>query len=200
MTSKALKLLLKVQAKSAGRFIGIYALVIVILLILTTFVDPQDTSWIPTTTIYAPKIYILVMGIVYPLIATKLYVSQGLTRNQFFWAYTGAMSILSLFLLIPILASELYAGNLSLIPAMTHYIQLPLFFLIGWTAIVGFQMRKWYTSMCWLLGAIVLLNCLSALPQWFALSEISTLGVNVSLVVVALIVLPRVISRIPIKS
>ena len=97
MTKKALKLLLSIQAKSTCWFVGIYALVMAILLIVFSFVTIDDTSWIPISIMYSPKIYLLVMGIVYPLIVTKLFVSQGLTRKQFFWAYTGAISIISFF-------------------------------------------------------------------------------------------------------
>lgn len=200
MTAKALKILLKVQAKGTSWFVGIYTLVVVIIMILSLFADESDTSWILITNVYAPKIYLLVIGIVYPLIATKLYVSQGLTRKQFFWAYTGAISIISLFLLIPILASELYSSNLSPLLALTHYLQLPLFFLIGWMATIGFQMGKWNTSTFWLLSAIVIFQCLSSLPEFFSLSDIAVLGLVVGLLAILLLILPRAITKIPIKS
>jgi hypothetical protein len=66
MTKKALKLLLSIQAKSTCWFIGIYALIMAILHIVFYFVPIDDTSWIPISIVYAPKIYLLVIGIVYP--------------------------------------------------------------------------------------------------------------------------------------
>lgn len=200
MTKKALKLLLSIQAKATCWFICIYALVMAILLIIFSFVPVDDTSWIPISIMYAPKIYLLVMGIVYPLVATKLFVSQGLTRKQFFLAYTGAISIISLFLLIPILASVIYYDSISLPSAITHYLQMPLFFLIGWTSVIGFQMRQWYTSILGILGAIAMFHTITTIPGILALSDIAVLGSVVSLLVVAILILPRIISQIPLKS
>ena len=77
MTKKAFKLLLSIQAKSTCWFVGIYALVLAILLVVFSYVTIDDTSWIPISIIYSPKIYLLVMGIVYPLLITKLFVSRG---------------------------------------------------------------------------------------------------------------------------
>jgi hypothetical protein len=200
MTKKALKLLLSIQAKATCWFIGIYALVMAILLILFSFVTIDDTSWIPTSIIYSPKIYLLVMGIVYPLVATKLYVSQGLTRKQFFWAYTGAISILSLVLLIPILASVIYYESISLPSAIIHYLQMPLFFLIGWASVVGFQMRKWFTAMLGILGAMVMFHTITTIPRILALSDMAVLGSVLLLLAALLLILPRIISQIPLKS
>ena len=200
MTKKALKLLVKIQAKGTWWFIGIYALVMAILLIIFSFVEIDDTSWIPITIMYAPKIYVLVMGIVYPLLATKLYVSQGLTRKQFFWAYTGAISIISLFLLIPVLTSAFYYDSISLPSAITHYLQMPLFFLIGWTSVVGFQMKKWNTTILGLLGAIAMFHSITTIPGILALSDMAELGLVLLLIAALLLILPRIISQIPLKS
>lgn len=201
MTKKALKLLLSIQAKGTCWFIGIYALIMVILLIVFSYVTIDDTSWIPISIIYSPKIYLLVMGIVYPLVSTKLYVSQGLTRKQFFWAYTGAISIISLFLLIlPLLASVIYYDSISLPSAITHYLQMPLFFLIGWTSVVGFQMMKWYTPILGILGAIAMFHTITTIPRILALSDMAVLGSVLFLLAALLLILPRTISQIPLKS
>lgn len=200
MTKKALKLLLSTQTKGTCWFIGIYALVMAILLIVFSYVTIDDSSWIPISITYAPKIYLLVMGIVYPLVAIKLYVSQGLTRKQFFWAYTGAISIISLFLLIPILASVIYYDSISLPSAITHYLQMPLFFLIGWTSVVGFQMRKWYTTILGILGAIAMFHTITTIPRILALSDLTVLGSVLLLLAALLLILPRIISQISFKN
>lgn len=200
MTKKALKLLLSVQAKGICWFIGIYALIMAILLVIFSFVTIDDTSWVPISIMYAPKIYLLVMGIVYPLVATKLYVSQGLTRKQFFLAYTGAISIISLFLIIPLLASVIYYGSISLTSALIHYLHMPLFFLIGWTSVVGFQMRKWYAAILGILGAIAMFHSITTIPRILVLSDLTVLGSVLLLLVASLLILPRVISQIPLKG
>ncbi|WP_099468080.1 hypothetical protein [Konateibacter massiliensis] len=200
MTKKALKLLLTIQAKGTCWFIGILALTIAILFIVFSYVTIDDTSWIPLSITYAPKIYLLVMGIVYPLITIKLYVSQGLTRKHFFWANTGAISILSLFLLIPVLFSVIYYDSISLPSAITHYLQMPLFFLIGWTSVVGFQMRKWYAALLGILGAIAMFHSITTIPRILALSDLAALWSVLLLLIVALLILPRIISQIPLTS
>lgn len=200
MTKIALKLLLSTQAKATCWFIGIYALIMTILLFVFSFVKIDDTSWIPITLMYTPKIYLLVMGIVYPLVATELYVSRGLTRKQFFWAYTGAISIISLFLLIPILASIIYIENISLLSAITHYLYLPLFFLIGWTSIVGFQLGKGYLAMLGILSAIASFHIITTIPQLLSFTALEVVGAVLLLLATLLLILPRIISQIPLKG
>lgn len=200
MTKKALKLLLSMQAKATGVFFGVYALIMAISLISASDLKMDDTSWISVLTTYAPKIYLLVMGIVYPLIATKLYVSRGLTRKQFFWAYTGAISIISLFLLIPILASAIYFDSISLPAAVTHYLDMPLFFLIGWTSVVGFQMSKWHSAMLGILGALAMYHAMNTVTEILALPDLVVLGSVSLLLAVVLLILPRIIAQIPLKS
>ncbi|WP_409273343.1 hypothetical protein V1499_01920 [Neobacillus sp. SCS-31] len=200
MTKKALKLLLSIQAKSTCLFVGIYALVLAILLVVFSYVTIEDTSWIPISIIYSPKIYLLVMGIVYPLVATKLFVSKGLTRKQFFWAYTGAVSIISLFLLIPLLASVIYYDSISLPTAITHYLQMPLFFLIGWASVVGFQMGKWQKAMLGIFGATAMTQTITTIPSILAFSDMAVLGAVLFLLAALLLILPRIISQIPLKS
>ena len=199
MSKKALKLLLSIQAKSTCWFIGIYSLIIAILLIIFSYVTIDDTSWIPISIMYTPKIYLLVMGIVYPLVSTKLFASQGLTRRQFFWTYTGAVSIISLFLLIPVLASLIYYDNISLLSVSTHYLQMLLFFLIGWTSVVGFQMGKWYWAVLGICGAIAMFHTITTLPRILAFSDIAILGSVLLGVTALLLILPRIISQIPLK-
>ncbi|MBS4192972.1 hypothetical protein KHA94_22935 [Bacillus sp. FJAT-49705] len=200
MTKTALKLLLSIQAKGICWFIGIYAFIMAILLIVFSYVTIDDTSWIPISIIYSPKIYLLVIGIVYPLVATKLFVSKGLTRKQFFWAYTGAISIISLFLLIPLLGSVIYYDSISLPSAITHYLQMPLFFFIGWTSVVGFQMRKWYMAILGVLGAIAMFHTITTVPRILALSDMAVIGSILLLLAALLLILPRIISQIPLKS
>lgn len=200
MTKNALKLLLPIQAKNTCWFLGIYALVMAILFILFSFIINDDASWISSTMMFAPKIYLLVMGIIYPLTATRFFVAQGLTRKQFFWACTGSISIVSLFLLIPVLASSIFHDSILLPSAMTHYLEMPLLFLIGWTAVVGFQFGKGYTAVPGILGAIAMFQTINTVPEMLALSDLATLGIVILLLVVLLLILPRIISQVPIKA
>ena len=199
MTKKALKLLLLTQGKSTFIFIGIYTLIIAIILLVFPYVKIYHSFWMPDSIMYTLNIYFLIMGIVYPLIATKLYVSRGLTRKQFFWSYTGAISIISLFLLIPILASTIYYGRISLVSAITQYLHMPLFFLMGWTSAVGFQMRKWYTAILGILSTIAMFYAIITIHLILNLPDLAVLGSVLLLLVAVLLILPRIISQIPLK-
>lgn len=200
MTKKALKLLLLRQLKAICWFIGIYALIMAIVLVVFSYVKIDDTSWMPDSIIYTPKMYLLVVGIIYPLILTKLYVSNGLTRKQFFMAFTVAISIISLLLLIPILASMIYFDSISLLSAITHYLHMPLFFFIGWTSVIGFQLQKRGMSMLGILSAVVMFHAMTTIPRILALSDLTVLVSVLVLLASFLLILPRIIYQIPLKS
>lgn len=200
MTKKIWQLLLTAQIKSTGWYIGIYTLIMIILLTIFSFVPVDDTSWIPTSSVYSPKIYLLVIGITHPASMTKLFVCNGLTRKQFFWLYTSIISIVALFLLIPILISDFYYGNLSLASAVTHYLQMTLFFLIGWTVTLGYQFRRWYTKILGVLAAIVLLDTITTLSESLALADFASLGLTLLIFLIMLIILPRIIVNISLKN
>lgn len=200
MTIKALKLLLSIQAKLTCWFVGLWALIMVIILIVFSYAKIDGAPGILIFAMYTPKIYLLVMGIVYPPIATRLYVSRGLTRKQFFWSYTGAISIISLFLVIPILASVIYFDRISLPSAITHYLHMLLFFLIGWTSIVGFQLRKWYTAILGVLGGIAMFYATTAVTGIVSSSDLAVLGSVLLLLAAVLLILPRIIAQIPLHT
>ncbi len=199
MTKKAFKLLLQMQIKGTFWFLGIYALTMAILLTIFSYVRIEDTSWIPISILYTPKIYLLVIGIIYPLISTKLYISYGLTRKQYFFAYLGAMSIISILLLIPVLMSFIYYDNFSIITIVTHYLQLPLFFLIGWTSIIGFQIKKWYLTILGILCSVGMFHMISTIPNILNFSNLSILISTIFLLIILVLFLPKLIAKISFK-
>lgn len=200
MTKKAFKLMFNIQLKQAAWFIGIYVLAWAVIEIIFRVFSIDDMSWIPMTNLYGPKIYLLVMGIVYPLVSTKLFISQGLTRKQFFWAYTGAIGTISLLLFIPMLASIVYNDLVSTSSVLLHYLHMPLFFLIGWTGAIGFQIGRWHTAALGVLCAVVMFHSMTSIPEFFNIADPILLGVVIALIVVLLLTLPRIISRIPLKG
>jgi len=200
VTLKAMKFVLKKQASIALGFVVIYALVVAILSVVFYFIEDEDMSWVPDITLIAPKIFLLILGIVYPLTTTRLYIAQGITRKQFFWANVGSISIISLFLLLPIVGSEYYVASSSLLSAITHYIQLPLFYLLGWTAIVGFQLKNIISSILGVSFAVIMLQIITTLPETLVLSDIITAGISLSVLVVVLLILPHVVSKIQLKG
>lgn len=199
MTKKAAKLLFVMHAKSIWWFVGIYAAIMVLVRVVFPDVPLTGASWIPTSVAGALRVYFLALGIIYPLLATRLYVSQGITRKQFFWAYVDAIAKLSLILVIPIVALEAYFSGFSLLSAITHYLFLPLFFLIGWTAVVGFQMRKWSTATLGIAASLAVLSVIGFITETLAVSELSVLGSLSILLAALLMILPPIISHVPLK-
>lgn len=199
MTIKALKLLLTLQTKAAFWFITIYFSLSVIILIAVPIDAMDETSWFPVSMMYTPKIYLLIVGAVYPLLATKLFVSQGLTRRQFFTALTGAISIVSLLLLVPVLACAFYTDGISLLSVMIHYFQMPLFLLIGWTSVLGYQLRKWYLTILGIIAAIAMFHFVTTIPEIFGFSDLTVFGSVLVLLATALFILSRAVSQIPLN-
>ena len=199
MTKKAMKLMLAVQVKSGLWFLFTYALIVGILSVVFHYIQNIDTEWMGISTMYAPKIYLLVMGIVYPLITLELYISRGLTRRQYFLAFMGTMSILALVFLIPTLIAQICLGTITPFSVILNYVQMPMFFLAGWSAGTGFHFRKWYAPFLGILSAVAcfqIMNLAAVLLNW---PDIAQLGIALLLLAAQLILLPRIISRIPIK-
>jgi hypothetical protein len=199
MTKKAMKFQFIAQLKAVIWYIGIYALVVGVLSVIFHFVTDIDQDWMLISVIYSPKVYLLVMGVIYPLITMEQYVSRGLTRKQFFWALTGSSSIIALILIIPITIALIYIGELTPLFVVINLVQMSAFFFIGWTAVLGFQFGKWYQGAFGILCAIVTGHILSTIPAVLKLPDLAMLGITLIVMIAQLIVLPRIIRRTPIK-
>lgn len=199
MTMKAMKYQVGIQLKAALIYIGIFVLVIGILSIIINVNNVVAENWMSIATIYWPKIYLIIMGIVYPLITMEMYISRGLTRKQYFWSLTAVTSIMSLLLIVPAIISQIIIGKLTLIFVVLNLVQMPAFFLMGWTAVVGFQHGIWYKAALGLLCAIASSQLMGTIPEQLKLPELASLGITIALIIVQLILLPRFIKSVPIR-
>lgn len=200
MMYKAIKLLLFMQAKISVWFVSFYLLMNYLLIFIFSHNKIEDIQSVMESFLYSTsKIYLLVIGIVYPLMVTELYISRGLTRKQFFWAFTAAIGIVSLFLLFILTVATLFDG-MTLQSALSHYLQMLLFYLIGWTAAVGFQFGKWYTAIPGVLSAVGLLYTVTAITSIFDLSDLTRTGSLLLLTAAMLLVLPRFVAQVPVKT
>jgi hypothetical protein len=85
------------------------------------------------------RLYMLVIGIVFPLVYFNHYISVGVTRKRFFVGIIAAGTALSLcftILRVPLLILD---GEFSLPAVLVCVLYGTLAFLVGWTASVGFQ-------------------------------------------------------------
>lgn len=199
MTKKAMKLLFVAQLKAAIWYIVIYALVVGGLSVVFHYVKDVDQDWMIISAIYSPKIYMLIMGIIYPLVTMELFLSRGLTRKQYFCALSGAVGFLSLILIIPPIIAEIIMGIFTPLSVVINLVQMPLFFLIGWTAVVGFQFGKWYQAALGIICAVACVQILNSISTFQKIPGVVELGVSLLLVIAQTMLLPGVIRRIPIK-
>lgn len=199
MTKKAMKLLFVAQLKAAIWYLVIYALIVGGLSVVFQYIKDMDQNWMIISGIYSPKIYILVMGIIYPLITMELLLTRGLTRKQYFCALTGAVGFLSLILIIPPIIAQIIMGIFTPLSIVINLVQMPLFFLIGWTAVVGFQFGKWYQAALGIICAVACVQILNAIPTFLKPPGVVEFGVSLLLVTAQIMLLPGVIRRIPIK-
>lgn len=198
MTKKVIKYILKAQLKITLVFLGIYMVIIGTLSLIFYYFPNIDQDWNMLSP-SSPKLFLLIMGIVYPLITLELYISRGLTRKQYFIALTSVVSIESLILLLPSVVDRILAGTIDPLSLIIDYVQMPVFFLIGWTGVVGFQLGIWYKAALGLLCAFISAHIMTTIPSLLNLSEATLLGVSLVLIILQITLLPNIIRRIPIK-
>jgi hypothetical protein len=123
-------------------YVGVFALVMVVLQIIfkATGVDVDVTLLVISE--LSTWIYMLVIGIVWPLVYFTYYLAVGVTRKQFTLGLFAAAAVLSLCfaaLRIPLL---LVRGEFSALAVLVPALNGALAFLVGWTAAVGFQYMR----------------------------------------------------------
>ena len=197
MTKKAMKYMLVAQLKIALWFLVSYALLTGILWAIFYYLVDSDQDLMVISS-NSPKIFLLIMGIVYPLINIELFLSRGLTRRQFFIAITSVISIVSIILLLPLVITNILEGTITPLSLIIDYLQMPIYFLIGWTAGVGFQFGKWYTSLFSIFCAVSCIQILKIFSTRIA-SQPILLVFQLLILLAQSMLLLKVIRRVPIK-
>jgi hypothetical protein len=127
---------------SALWYAGVFAVVILVLQIVFKAAGVDGDVALTVISAISTRFYMLVLGIVCPLVYFTHYLAVGVTRKQFAVGIFAAGALLSLcfaLLRAPMLIIENVFSPLALlVPALYG----ALAFLVGWTAAVGFQYMR----------------------------------------------------------
>jgi hypothetical protein len=179
-----------------------------------------DLDWLAVSRNYVvlaaplgPRIFMLIIGIVMPLLYMENFVAAGITRGQFVRGMLAAAALLALsftlfFALILPLVFRFPGGMSGFIPALSGCVQMLWAFLLGWIATVGFSFRRFVPAAASILTGSVLLSIAGGLwsgsGKWFfgtlpPLSEPAALIIITPLSAVIAAALLKVVPRVPVK-
>jgi hypothetical protein len=139
---KAFPNLLKRMGMAALVFAGAYAVAMIVLKVVAIAAGFEKELDFAQMSDYTAKIYMLVIGIVCPLVYFNLYVAAGVTRRQFtagMLAVAAVMSACFAILRMPLLMAH---GELTAMSVTASALYGMLAFLVGWTAVIGFQFMR----------------------------------------------------------
>ena len=117
-------------------------------------------------------IFLLVLGIVWPLTALKEHIGLGVTRRQFTISLMIAAAGLTLELTVIYAVMAVVHGNIAPMNIIAVALYNSLLFLIGWVAAIGFQLEARFSILLGILCAVAVGNAAnwitytSGLPAW----------------------------------
>jgi hypothetical protein len=152
------------------------------------------------------RTFMFILGIACPLAYFTLYLATGVTRKQFAFGLFAAATLFSCCYAVLIAFCsgvlnaplEFMAGGFAPLALLTNIIYGALNFLIGWTAVTGFQLRR-------LSSAALGILCAAVVAYWFQMSPSLPYQPGTKLLLAALALcaigalLLQAIKRIPVK-
>jgi hypothetical protein len=143
-------------------------------------------------------IFVLVLGIVYPLMFLEMFVAQGVTRKCFAQGLLAGAAILSACFTTLQIAISLATNSFSAMGITYFAVSLLLGYMTGWVAIIGFQFRRVFPIIAGIVCSSILLHgeiyLASRLEYW----SVAIIVLAVVTVCLALAI-PRVVGHVPIK-
>jgi hypothetical protein len=128
-------------------FLGIFVLMMTLVWILVDrFAENvQEPLFLPNIFVNAMGIYLMVLGITWPL-NLELMLNFGLTRHQHSFALLGAGAVLAAFLVLLGVLARLFVASFTPFEVFTGFIYGFIYgcflFLIGWFIVLGYQLRR----------------------------------------------------------
>ncbi|MDR2493340.1 MAG: hypothetical protein LBD25_07810 [Coriobacteriales bacterium] len=162
----AVRYLLKNMGTSTLWYLVIFTGVLVALQPLVTLLSKPDAEStqiaLAIVAVNSNNIFLLVMGIVYPLML-ELYMMFGVTRRQFARALLVAGAALSVALAVVSGVVAWATASLDALALAGVLASNLLCFLLGWLAVSGFQLRRVLAAAGGILAAIVMAS-LASMP------------------------------------
>jgi hypothetical protein len=149
----------KYMGRATLWYVGFFAVAIAIIQIVFFFVDNNGSPnpmRLSETTIISQRIYLLVIGIVYPLTVGE-YLVVGVTRKQFAHGLSVSGFALSLCFCVLQAVLMLLDGTFSPFTLLSGIAYGIFYFFLGWVAVAGFQLKRVYTAAIGLICAHMLL-------------------------------------------
>jgi predicted ferric reductase len=143
-------------------------------------------------------IFVLVLGIVHPLMFLEPFVAQGITRKRFAQGLLAAAAILSVCFVAVQIAVSLATNSFSAKDITYFAVSLLLGYLTGCTAVIGFQFRRVFPAIIGIVCSSILLHgeiYLASHSEYWNWAIIVLAVVTVCLA----FAIPRVVRRVPIK-
>jgi hypothetical protein len=173
-------------------YVGLFAAVMIALqaVFKATGVDMGVTLLVVSD--FSTRLYMLVMGIVFPPLCFAQYLSVGVTRKQFAVGIFAAGAALSLCFAILRAPLSVLDGTFSFLALIVPALYGALAFIVGWTASVGFQHGNFIPAAAGIVVATLLWIGLSALEKlqlpllaylWIFISAIFVVGTGLLLAV-----------------
>lgn len=160
-------------------YVGIFALVIILLRVIVmapgVSTDIGKAVTLSQVADFSNKIYLLVLGIVYPLVYFRYYIETGVTRRQFSLGMFATAMLLSLCFAVSLVPLRIAEGTFTPVEILMNAVYGTLCFMTGWTSTVGFQFMRPVPIFVGILCAVSVLHgglFLSklSLPLWGYLS------------------------------
>jgi hypothetical protein len=146
------------------------------------------------------SVFLLVLGILFPLLSLEPLLAVGATRRQFAIGLLSAAAALAIGFAVICAVLDLLAGSFSLPRLFTYLTDDILFFLTGWAAVIGFQIRLHvFPAAFGILCAWGLLAGSKLLAEYAGFSEPAKLCVSAVLIVLAAVLLVKASRDISLK-
>jgi hypothetical protein len=178
-------------------YAGILTVVMIALQIFFKETD-ADMTLVAVSDI-STRFYMLVTGIVYPLVYFSHYLAVGLTRKQFAFGIFAAGALLSLcfsILRIPLLIID---NEFSLLAILVTALYGVLAMLVGWTTVVGFHYMRCIPIIASIVFGMVI-GCGLMTIAGLQLPLLACIWISVSAILVIGTGLLLTVRRIPVKS
>jgi hypothetical protein len=194
-------------------YLGIFAVAVAILQIIfmltgvdtSTLIKANESGFTPFLTYtfteifaHSQRVYLLVLGITYPLLFLRYYLEAGVTRRQFALGLSVAAIALSLCFSAIYTGITLFIGIFSPSSMLSGIAHSVIYFFIGWLGVIGFQLQRVYTAALGIICANALLWGTIALTKLSILEWIKPLIVLVAAGLVMAVLL-KTFSRIAVR-
>ena len=197
-TLRASSNLYKRMVKDSLWYISVFAIILIILQIILNNTKKGEMVSVAAAADNSTRVYLLIVGIIYPLMYFPQYMSAGVTRKQFALGLSFAAALLSCSFAALRIPLELIFREFSPLAILTDAAYGIVYFLTGWTAAISFQfMRLHYIILGAFLANVIFITSQSLRDLPLPLAQHLALALTAGLIISA--ALAETQKRVPVK-